>query len=427
VYPSSQDRLLHSLPMKRRIAVDLGVLRENRSLRLLIFGELISGLGSQAALVAIPFQIYTLTKSPALVGLLGIVELLPIVVGSLLGGAIADRVERRKLMFGAQLAIAASAAALAAISFSGDPPVVLIYVLAALLAAGSTVDNVTRSAVVPALAGDRLRAALSLSYGLHQVSAVVGPALGGLMIAAIGIGSAYTIQAVGFVVMLGVTVALPRLEPAPTDTEHLPIGLAIKEGLTFVRRNSALMGSFAADLVAMTFGMPRALFAVLALTVYDAGATGTGLLYASVSAGATIAALTTGWVEHARWLGRIVIGAVTVWGLAIAGAGFMPSIWPAAVLLAIAGAADSVSAVCRSIINQTVTPEELRGRMSAIFMLVVTSGPRLGDLESGIAASLTTAGVAVVTGGLACVAGVGLIVVLFPALLAYDGRRSVVS
>jgi Transmembrane secretion effector len=413
--------------MKRRIAVDLGVLRENRGLRLLIFGELISGLGSQAALVAIPFQIYTLTHSPALVGLLGIVELIPIVVCSLFAGAAADRIERRRLMFAAQLAIAASAAALAAISFAEDPPVVLIFAFAALLAAGSTVDNVTRSAVVPALAGDRLRAALSLSYGLHQVSAVVGPAVGGLMIAAIGIGSAYTIQAVGFVVMLGVTVALPRLEPAPTDTEHPPVLTSIKEGLTFVRGNSALMGSFAADLVAMTFGMPRALFAVLALTVFDAGASGTGLLYAAVSAGATVAALTTGWVEHARWLGRIVIGAVTVWGLAIAAAGFMPSIWPAAALLAIAGGADSVSAVCRSIINQTVTPEELRGRMSAIFMLVVTSGPRLGDLESGIAASLTTAGVAVVSGGLACVAGVGLIVLLFPALMAYDGRRAVVS
>jgi MFS family permease len=412
--------------MKRRIAVDLSVLRENRPLRLLISGELISGLGSQAALVAIPYQIYTLTKSPALVGLLGIVELIPIVICSLFAGAIADRIERRKLMFGAQSAIAASATALAAITFAEEPPVILIYLFAALLAAGSTVDNVTRSAVVPALAGNRLRAALSLSYGLHQVSAVVGPAVGGLMIAAIGIGSAYTIQAIGFLLMLGITVALPRLDPAPTGTEHPPILRSIKEGLTFVRGNSALMGSFGADLVAMTFGMPRALFAVLALTVYDAGASGTGLLYASVSAGAVVAALTTGWVEHARWLGRIVIGAVIVWGLAIAGAGFMPSIWPAAALLAIAGAADSVSAVCRSIINQSVTPEELRGRMSATFMLVVTSGPRLGDLESGIAASLTTAGVAVVSGGLACVAGVGLIVLLFPALLAYDGRQSVV-
>jgi hypothetical protein len=411
--------------MKRRIAVDLSVLRENRNLRLLISGELISGLGSQAALVAIPFQIYTLTRSPALVGLLGIVELIPIVIGSLLGGAIADRIERRKLMFAAQAAIAASAAALAVISFVGEPPVLLIYAFAALLAAGSSVDNVTRSAVVPALAKDRLRAALSISYGLHQVAAVVGPALGGVMIALIGIGSAYTIQAVGFLVMLGITVALPRLDPAPTDAEHPPILRAIRDGLTFVRGNSALMGSFAIDLVAMTFGMPRALFAVLALTVYDAGASGTGLLYASVSAGATIAALSTGWVEHARWLGRVVIGAVTVWGLAIAAAGFMPSIWPAAALLVVAGGADSISAVCRSIINQTVTPEQLRGRMSAIFMLVVTSGPRLGDLESGIAASLTTAGVAVVSGGLACVAGVGLIVLLFPALAAYDGRQSV--
>lgn len=409
--------------MKRRIAVDLGVLRDSRNLRLVVLGELLSGFGSHAVLVAIPFQVYVLTRSAALVGLLGLVELVPIVVCSLLGGAMADRMERRRLMLYAQAAIAVSAAALAAISFAGDPPVPLIFLFAALLAAGSTVDNVTRSAIVPALAGDRLRAALSITYGLHAISAVVGPAVGGLMIAALGVEAAYAGQTAGFVVMMGLTLALPRLPPAPGDTEHPPIVRSIIEGVRFVRGNSALMGSFAIDLVAMTFGMPRALFAVLALTVYDAGAAGTGLLYASVAAGATIAALTTGWVEHARWLGRIVIGAVVVWGLAIAAAGFMPSLWPAAALLALAGAADSVSAVCRSIINQTVTPEQLRGRMSAIFMLVVTSGPRLGDFESGIAASLTSASFAVVSGGLACVAGVAVIVVLFPALAAYDGRQ----
>jgi Transmembrane secretion effector len=192
-----------------------------------------------------------------------------------------------------------------------------------------------------------------------------------------------------------------------------------------VRRNRALLGSFAIDLVAMTFGMPRALFAVLSLTVFHAGASGTGLLYASVSAGATVAALTTGWVEHARWLGRIVIGAVLAWGTAIALAGLMPTIWLAALCLAVAGAADSISAVCRSIINQTVTPEALRGRMSATFMLVVTSGPRLGDLESGIAASLTSAGVAVVSGGLACIAGVFAVMAAFPQLARFDGRRAV--
>jgi MFS family permease len=413
--------------MKRRVAVDLSVLRDSRNLRLLAIGEVLSGFGSQAVLVAIPFQVYVLTRSAALVGLLGLVELVPIIVFSLLSGAIADRMERRRLMLIGQTAIAVAAASLAAISIAGDPPVVLIFVFAGLLAAGATVDNVTRSAIVPALAGDRLRAALSITYGLHTMSAVIGPAIGGLMIAALGVEAAYAGQTVAFIVMIGITLALPRLQPAPTDAEHPPILRSIVEGLRFVRGNSALMGSFAADLVAMTFGMPRALFAVLALTVYDAGASGTGLLYASVSAGATIAALTTGWVEHARWLGRIVIGAVVVWGLAIAGAGFMPSLWPAAALLAIAGAADSISAVCRSIINQTVTPEHLRGRMSAIFMLVVTSGPRLGDLESGIAASLTTASVAVVSGGFACVVGVAVIAVLFPALARYDGRQVAVS
>jgi MFS family permease len=414
--------------MARRVTVDLGVLRESRNLRLLILGELFSGLGAQAALVAIPFQVYVLTHSAALVGLLGIVELVPIVVGSLLGGAIADRVDdRRRLMLTGQAIVLVSAIVLAIGALHGEPPIWPIFVLAASLAAGSTIDNITRSAVLPALAGDRLRAALSLSYGLHQVAAVVGPGLGGLMIAWQGVAAAFVVDAAGFALMIVVTLALPKLAPAPNEEEHAPIGRAIADGLRFVRRERALMGSFAIDLVAMTFGMPRALFAVLALTVFDAGASGTGLLYASVSAGATVAALTTGWVEHARWLGRIVIGAVLAWGVAIAAAGLMPTIWLAAILLAVAGAADSVSAVCRAIINQTVTPEELRGRMSAIFMLVVTSGPRLGDLESGIAASLTSASVAVVSGGLVCVGGVFVVMAAFPELAGFDGRQELTS
>jgi MFS family permease len=169
--------------------------------------------------------------------------------------------------------------------------------------------------------------------------------------------------------------------------------------------------------------MPRALFPILALEVYDAGAAGTGLLYAAVSAGSTVAALTTGWLEHARRLGLIVIWAVTVWGLAIAGAGLVESLWPAVALLFVAGAADSVSAVCRSTINQTVTPDAMRGRMSSVFSLVVTSGPRLGDVEAGAVAGLTNARFSVVSGGLACVAGVGLVLIAFPALLRYDAER----
>jgi MFS family permease len=409
---------------RRRVTVDLTILRENPQFRVLLGGEILSAVGSQAALVAIPYQIYVLTHSPALVGLLGIVELGPLVAGSLLGGVAADRYDRRTVLRRAQIGVALAAAGLAAGALLGDPPVVLVFALAALLAGAASVESVVRSAAVPAIAGPaRLRAALSLNFGLYQVASVVGPGVGGLLIAAFGVGAAYTIDTAGFLVAFLLTYFLRPMPPAPSDEAPLPVGRSIAEGLRFVRRSRALMGSFAIDLAAMTFGMPRALFAVLALTVYDAGAAGTGALYAAVSAGAMVAALTTGWLEHARWLGRITIGAVIVWGLAIAAAGLVPSLAAACALLALAGAADSVSAICRTTINQTVTPEALRGRMSAVFMLVVTGGPRVGDLESGVAASLMTAGTAVFTGGLACVAAAGLVVLAFPQLAAYDSHE----
>jgi MFS family permease len=172
--------------------------------------------------------------------------------------------------------------------------------------------------------------------------------------------------------------------------------------------------------VAMTFGMPRALFAVLAVSVYHAGAGGTGLLYVAVALGATVAAALSGWIGHARRLGVICIWAVVVWGVAIAAAGLMGSIWLAATMLAIAGGADSISAVCRSTINQTVTPDRMRGRMSSVFGLVVTGGPRLGDVESGTVAGVAGVRFSVVSGGLACLIGVVAIVVAFGPLVRYD-------
>jgi Transmembrane secretion effector len=195
---------------------------------------------------------------------------------------------------------------------------------------------------------------------------------------------------------------------------------SIAEGLRYVRGNRALVGSFAIDLVAMTFGMPRALFAVLAVSVFHAGAAGTGALYAAVPAGATIAALLTGWINHARRLGIIVIWAVAVWGAAVVLAGLMRSLWPAVALLAVAGAADSISAVCRSTINQTVTPDHMRGRMSAVFSLVVSGGPRLGDIESGSVAGAAGVRFSVVSGGLLCMVGVVVTALAFPALRHYD-------
>ncbi|HEY1688928.1 MAG TPA: MFS transporter [Solirubrobacteraceae bacterium] len=474
----------------KKIAVDLTALRESRDFRLLAIGQLISNIGSEAAVVALPLQVFLITHSPALVGLIGAAELGPLMVVSLLGGAIADRTDRRLLLLAAQVGMVLTAGALAAITLAGQPPVAVIFVLAALLAGSVALETASRAAIVPNVAGSHLRSALSFNYGLYQLTQVIGPALGGVLIAATSIGAAYVLDAASCLAMVVSVLAMspqrpqraqavgeqaagepavgeqadgtqavgepslgtPQAVGEPSlDTpqavgeqadgelaavkqtagarsgEQLSVLRSIAEGLRFVRGNSALLGSFAIDLVAMTFGMPRALFAVLSITVYHAGASGTGALYAAVAIGATVAALTTGWIEHAQRLGRITIVAVLVWGGAIAAAGAVRSLAPALVLLALAGAADSVSAVCRTTINQIVTPDAMRGRMSAVYSMVVRAGPRLGDIESGLVASATTASTSVISGGLACLGGVGLIVLAFPALAAFHGIRDAVQ
>jgi MFS family permease len=404
-----------------RIAVDTSALRESRDFRLLTAGSLITGLGTQATLVALPYQVYVVTGSVFLTGLIGAAELLPLAAGSLWGGAIADRFDRRTLLLACQLALVAVAAALALVASAGNPRVWVLYLLAAAMAGASAIERVVRAAIVPnTVSPERLRGALSLTYGLYQVTQVVGPGVGGLLISAFGIATPYTVDAVS---CLGMAAAAAAMSPQPVagDVEHEPVLRSIRTGLSFVRRLPALMGSFVIDLSAMTFGMPRALFPVLAVSVYGAGASGTGLLYASVAAGSTVAALTTGWLLHARYLGRIVLVAVAAWGIFIAAAGLVDTIWPAAALFALAGAADSISAVCRSTISQTLTPDRMRGRMSSVFSLVVAGGPRLGDIESGTVAALTSPAFSVVSGGLACLASVGLIAARFPQLAAYDG------
>lgn len=412
------------------ILPDLTPLRSSRDLRLLVGGNVVSGIGTQAALVALPYQVYTQTHSAFLTGLLGAAELGPLVVLALLGGALADRFDRRRLLLLDQVALVAVSAILAVICFAGWTPLGVLYVLAGGAAGFGAVQNVARSAIVPNLVEPHLlREAIAVNYGLQQLTLVIGPAIGGLLIGALGVGWAFAIDAVS---AGSIIWAVVRMAPQP------PLGLAegeelatvrrsIADGLRFVRGNQALLGSFAIDLVAMTFGMPRALFAALAVGVYGAGAAGTGLLYTAVAIGATVAALTTGWLGSARRLGLITAWAVVAWGAAIAGAGLVGSLWLAAVLFAAAGAADSVSAVCRSSINQSVTPDDMRGRMSSVFSLVVTSGPRLGDVEAGGAAAVGGVRFSVASGGLACIALAGAVVLAFPALLRFDAERDLVA
>jgi MFS family permease len=407
------------LPFK--IAADTTALRESRDFRLLTAGGIVTGIGTQAGLVALPYQVYVLTRSAFLTGLLGLVELGPLVAASLFGGAIADRFDRRRLLLATQVALVAVAAGLAAATYAGHPPVWLLYLLAAAAAGSSAVERVARQAMVPNMvAPEQLRSALALSFGLYQLTMVVGPAIGGVLISTAGVGTAYTVDAASCLGMVAAAFAMRPQRPLAVEG-HEPVLGSIRTGLGFVRRSQALVGSFVIDLCAMTFGMPRALFPVLSITAFHAGASGTGFLFASVSAGATVAALTTGWLESARRLGRIVMVAVLFWGLAIAAAGAVSTTVLACVLFAVAGAADSVSAVCRSTISQTVTPDHMRGRMSSVFSLVVASGPRLGDVESGSVASAVSPRFSVVSGGLACVASVAVVAVLFPKFASYDG------
>jgi len=405
--------------------LDTSALRESRDFRLLELGSFLTGMGTQAGLVALPYQTYLITRSPFLTGLLGLVELVPLIAFSLYGGAIADRLDRRVLLAGSQAALVCVSAALSIGAFAHTQEVWLLYVLAGLLAGFGAFESVARLAVVPnVVPPDRVRSALSFNFGLQQLTLVIGPAVGGLAIAAFGVGSVYVADGVTCGAMAAAAIAMgPQPPPVPEGGDHPPVLRSVVEGLRFVRGEQALLGSFAIDLLAMTFGMPRALFAVLSVSVYGAGATGTGLLYAAVSAGATVAALTAGWIEHARRLGRIVVIAVLVWGGAIAVAGLFTTLWPALVLFTVAGAADSVSAVCRTTINQTITPDAMRGRMSSVFMLVVRSGPRLGDVEAGAVASAASPRFSVVSGGLACIAGVAAILLAFPALAAYGSEE----
>ncbi len=406
-----------------RLAPDFSPLRESRDLRLVVLGSFLSGLGSQATLVALPYQLYVQTHSALLVGLLGAVELGPLIASALLAGAVADRMDRRRLLLLDQIGMVATAGGLAAAAFLGHPSVAVLYALGAILAGFTALQTVTTSAIIPnVVSPPRLRAALALNYGLYQLTMVVGPGLGGVIIGAFGVQSAYTLDAVScLAIVLAVWTITPQ--PPPPAEAHDSIGRSIAEGLRYVRGNRALLGSFAIDLVAMTFGMPRALFAVLSVSVYHAGAGGTGVLYSAVSLGATVAAVTTGWLSHARRLGLVAIWAVAAWGAAIALAGLAGSLWLAAALFAVAGAADSVSAVCRTSINQSVTPDRMRGRMSAVYSLVVTSGPRLGDIEAGAVAGAAGVRFSVVSGGLACLVGVLGVLIAFPALLQYDAEH----
>ena len=406
-------------PSRQRLLADVTPLRASRDFRLLFLGAGVSQVGRQLTVVAIPYQVFLITRSSLAVGLVGLATVGPLVTFSLAGGAVADAVDRRKLLLVVQILSASVSAALAVNATSGHPRLWPIYVLAALAAGLAGVDLPTRSAIVPGLVGRELfPAAAALNQILIQVGQVVGPALAGVVISQVSVAAAYWIDVATFALAV---VAVVGIRPQPPQEGARRAGLAsIGEGFRYLKGRRLLVSTFLIDVDAMVFGMPRALFPALGIMFYGGGAVTVGLLYAAPGAGALLGALFTGWVGRVRRQGRAVIVSVVVWGGAIAVFGLVPWLPLGLAMLALAGADDVVSAVFRNTILQLSVPDSLRGRLSSVHIAVVTGGPQLGDAEAGAVAALTSARFSVVSGGVACILGVVVLLRLVPELARYD-------
>jgi MFS family permease len=403
----------------RRLIVDVTPLRESPRFRVLYAGHLLASVGRQITVVAVPYQLYIQTGSTLAVGALGLAQFIPLMVVSIVGGAVADAFDRRKLLVFGHLLLAVTAVGLVVNASLPEPAVWPLYALSALNAGLSAFNNPARMAAIPALLRRELIApGFALNSTMHEVAAAVGPALAGLLIARYDLAVTYSIEAVVFVVAALIMVWLGPLRP---EGGGRAMGMtSIREGFRYLKGQPLLQSGFLIDLNAMIFGMPHALFPALGTDVFGGDATTVGLLYAAPGVGALLAALTSGWVGSVSRRGRVVVVAVVVWGVAITIFGLISLLPLALLLLAVAGAADVVSAVMRNTILQLVVPDSLRGRLSAVHTAVVGGGPRLGDLEAGAVAALTSVRFSVVSGGLACIVGALAIARWMPQLWEYS-------
>jgi MFS family permease len=410
----------------RRIAIDLSPLRVSRDFRRVWLGLVVSTIGSQFSVVAVFIQVTRLTDSELAVGATGLVYLVGLLAGTIAGGVVLDAWDRRRLLAISQAGLALGTGTLLLGATLEDPPLALIYAGIAVIAAFSAIDSPTRSAMTPRLIGTELiPSAQALNQVVWNAAGLFGPAVAGVVITALGLQWAYAIDLASICFMFFVALSIRPMPPVGRE-ENATGWRAIVEGFAYVKQSRVLQSTFVIDLVAMIFGMPRALFTFLAVDQFHRSEEIVGLLFSAPAVGALLGAVASGWTRRVVHQGRAVVIAVAVWGGAIALFGLMGDrLWLALAMLAVAGWADVISAIFRSTILQVSVPDRLRGRLSGIHILVVTGGPRLGDLEAGLVARYVSPWFSVVSGGIACIVGAGLVAAAYPELRRYRSASRV--
>ena len=402
-----------------RLLPDLAPWRTSRDFRLMWLSGVVTNFGSFLTLVALPVQIKDLTGSAVAVGAVGAVELVPLIVFGLYGGALADAVDRKVLIVAAEAAQGLLVAGLLVNTLVPRPAVWPLYAGAALSSALTGLQRPALDAIVPRIVPrEQLAAAASLNSLRWQIGAIAGPSTAGLVIAYAGLGWSYGIDAATFAVSAGFCLGLRR-SPAAHDASP-PSLRGIAEGARYAWGRKELLGTYVIDMAAMFFAYPAAIFPFLADDLHARWSL--GLMYAAGSVGSLLVSLTSGWTSRVRRHGRMVVAAAAGWGLAMACAGWSGRVWLVLACLAAAGGCDMVSGIGRSTMWNETIPDGLRGRLAGIELLSYSTGPQLGQVRSGGVAAVSSARVSVWSGGLACVASVGLLALALPALLAYPLR-----
>jgi MFS family permease len=416
----SQPASLTSSEVALRSKHPLGPWRvlRNRNYSLLFWGQLISSAGTQMQVVAVAWQVYLLTHSAVALGLIGLVQAIPRLIFSLVGGVFADVFDRRKLLIVIEIVLALTSAVLALCTVFHVINIVIIYIVVLIAASVSSFEFPTRQAMIPTLvAREEMSDALSLSMVMMQLTFIIGPTAGGFAIAWIGVANTYWFDVISYFVVIGslLLMVVPRI-PAEKRAQA-SIG-ALVDGMKFLRAHPVILAVLSLDFFATFFGSPRSLLPVYASDIMHIGPQGLGILIAATSIGAVALAPFTGLIGRITRQGLGVVLAIIVWGLCIMAFGLSPTpLWLGVLFLAGAGAADMVSMILRGLIIQLTTPDEFRGRINSVNAMFVIGGPMLGQFESGLVAGIFSPEFSVVSGGLACIFATLAIVALVPSLL----------